>query len=130
VPAIAHGIDVVDIERFTKLVEKGGQAFLSRCFTEAEIAKATDHNTQQRLAGWFAIKESVLKAIGTGHSEGATFTDIEVSHKESGAPVIALTGRTKEFADNLGIVSWLVSISHNDKIATASVIGISSSSKN
>jgi holo-[acyl-carrier protein] synthase len=122
---IAHGIDAVDIERFSKLIEKGGQSFLQRCFSSTEIQEAADHKTNERLAGWFAVKEAVLKSIGTGQSNGATFTDIEVSHKETGAPQISISGKTKEFADSLGITVWLVSISHIEKIAIASVIGSS-----
>lgn len=120
---IAHGIDAVDIERFSKLIEKGGHGFLQRCFLSKELEEAADHKTNERLAGWFAVKEAVLKSIGTGQSSGATFTDIEVSHNETGAPRISVSGKTKEFADGLGIVTWLVSISHIEKIAIASVIG-------
>lgn len=122
---ITHGIDAVDIERFSKLIEKGGQGFLQRCFLSKELEEAADHKTNERLAGWFAVKEAVLKSIGTGQSNGATFTDIEVLHEETGAPSVVLSGRSKEFADNLGITKWFVSISHIEKIAIASVIGSS-----
>ena len=127
---VAHGIDAVDIKRFSKLIEKGERDFLKRCFSEKEIDEASDHKSHQRLAGWFAVKESVLKAIGTGQSNGATFTDIEVSHCEFGAPQVVLSGNTKKLAENLGISTWLVSISHIDKIAIASVIGTTGSGSN
>ena len=118
----AHGIDVVDVERFSKLIEKGGADFLGRCFLQREIDEAS-YKTNERLSAWFAVKEAVLKALGTGQSNGATFTDIEVVHNEIGAPSVVLSGRTKELADSIGVTKWFVSISHIDKIAIASVIG-------
>jgi len=118
----AHGIDVVDVERFAMLIEKGGNAFLERCFVRREIEEAS-YKTNERLSAWFAVKEAILKALGTGHSNGATFTDIEVVHNEIGAPSVELSGRTRELADDMGIKKWFVSISHIDKIAVASAIG-------
>jgi holo-[acyl-carrier protein] synthase len=119
---VAHGIDVVDVERFSKLIDKGGDEFLKRCFVKAEILEAS-YNTNERLSAWFAVKEAVLKAIGTGFSEGASFVDIEVIHNDAGAPSVALVGRTKEIADSMGITKWFVSLSHIGKVAVASVIG-------
>lgn len=118
----AHGIDIVDVERFAKLIEKGGDDFLNRCFLKREVEEAS-YKTSERLAAWFAVKEAVLKALGTGQTNGATFTDIEVVHNDLGAPSILLSGRTKELADAIGVKNWFVSISHIDKIAVASVIG-------
>lgn len=118
----AHGIDVVDVERFSKLVTKGGDAFLERCFVKRELEEAS-YKTNERLSAWFAVKEAVLKAIGTGHSNGTSFTDIEILHDDVGAPSVRLIGRTREIAEQMGIRNWLVSISHIDKIAVASVIG-------
>ena len=122
----AHGIDIVDVERFSKLIEKGGNDFLERCFVKREIEEAS-YKRNERLSAWFAIKEAILKALGTGHSNGAAFTDIEVLHNPMGAPFVRLTGRTQELAENLGIKTWLVSISHIDKIAIGSAIGSSCS---
>lgn len=119
---VAHGIDVVDIERFSILIERGGKAFLDRCFVAKELDEAS-YNTNERLAAWFAVKEAVLKALGTGQTNGATFTDIEVAHNDIGAPRIVLSGRSHELAMELGISNWSVSISHIEKIAMASVIG-------
>jgi holo-[acyl-carrier protein] synthase len=120
----AHGIDIVDVERFAKLIEKGGEAFLERCFVRSEIEEAS-YKTNERLAAWFAVKEAVLKALGTGHSNGAIFTDIVVVHNEIGAPFVELSGRTRELAESIGIKKWFVSISHINKIAVASAIGSS-----
>jgi holo-[acyl-carrier protein] synthase len=119
---VVHGIDVVDVERFSKLVDKGGEEFLKRCFVADEIAEAS-YNRYERLAAWFAVKEAVLKSIGTGLSDGASFVDIQVIHDEVGAPSVIINGRTKEIAENLGVKKWLISISHIEQIAFASVIG-------
>ncbi|MDA0214240.1 MAG: holo-ACP synthase [Planctomycetota bacterium] len=126
--AVAHGIDLVDIERIQRMLNEHGDRFLQRVFTstEQEYAKSGGVRCSERLAARFAAKEAVLKAIGTGLRTGMTWTDIEVRVLPSGAPMIATSGRVAEIAVSRGIATWLISISHSGGFAIASVIGISS----
>ncbi|HNB14240.1 MAG TPA: holo-ACP synthase [Candidatus Obscuribacter sp.] len=118
---VGHGIDVVDVERFSKLIEKGGAKFLERCFVEAELNEAS-HSQNERLSAWFAIKEAVLKALGTGLACGTSMSEIQVVHNELGAPSVVLFGHTEELATKIGVKKWFISLSHIEKIAVASAI--------
>ncbi len=122
---IAHGIDLVDIPSIARLLVDPTDQFLNRCFTEQErVSVGEGVERAARLSGRFAVKEAVMKALGTGFSGGVGFADIEVVTIESGAPTIALHGQAKHYADALGISQWLVSTSHEGDLAMASVIGI------
>ena len=81
------------------------------------------------LAACFAAKEAVVKALGTGFSEGISPLEIEIGNKLSGAPSIALSGAAFSNASSQGIENWLISISHTDNIAMASVIAIGSTDR-
>ena len=73
------GVDTVDMDRVKRLVKEYGQRFLDRVFTEGEIEYAlrSDVRLHERLAGRFAIKEAVMKALGTGKSGGILWKDVE-----------------------------------------------------
>ena len=77
----------------------------------------------EHLAGRFAIKEAVLKVLGTGWQNGISWTDIEVVNNAAGKPSVALTGRCEEIAKERGIVDIDISISHIETHAIASAIG-------
>lgn len=121
---IAHGIDVVRIERIERMLNAHGTRFLDRCFTERERAYAEQarRGRAERYAARFACKEAVLKALGTGWRDGISWRDISVGKEPSGQPTLALTGLCAELAGKLGIASWLVSLSHCGPLAMASVI--------
>lgn len=122
---IAHGIDLVDIARTARLLADPTDQLLTRCFTLREQESAgTGADRAARLSGRLAIKEAVMKALGTGFSGGVGFLSIEVVTSPSGAPTIALHGKAKTCAEALGIVSWLVSTSHEGDMAMASVIAL------
>jgi holo-[acyl-carrier protein] synthase len=125
---IGHGIDVVDLEHFARLVEGPESDFLSRCFTidERSWSYATLDNGHH-IAGRFAAKEAVAKALGTGFDGNVGPMEIEVFGQPSGAPTIKLHGRAAEVAAELKISRWLVSISHSQTIAMASVIALGES---
>jgi holo-[acyl-carrier protein] synthase len=125
---LGHGVDIVEVGHFQSMCDnESGGRFLERCFTPAELTLAGEGpNRAQRLAGRFAAKEAVLKALGTGFSQGISFIDIEIGALPSGAPTVAVYMRAAELASTLGIVSWLVSISHTPAFAVASVIALSS----
>lgn len=120
---IGHGIDIVEVKRIKKIIERFGNRFEMRCFTETEcIAAGTGVKRIQYLAGRFAAKEAVVKALGTGWSQGISWTDIEIERLSTGKPLVSLCGRCQEIAAELGVKAWLLSVSHTDSYAVASVI--------
>lgn len=97
---IAHGIDLVDIPSTARLLDDPTDQFLARCFTMQEQASvANGGDRAARLSGRFAVKEAVMKALGTGFGEGVGFLDIETVTQISGAPTIVLHGEAKRRAD-------------------------------
>jgi len=123
---IGHGIDIVETERIGRLLADHGEHFLDRVFTKSEQRHAELNGKRQieRLAGRFAAKEAVLKAIGTGWRGKIAWTDIEIAALPSGQPMIRLSGECARIAAELGIVRWMVSISHIQTHAVASAIGL------
>ena len=122
---IAHGIDLVDIPSTACLLDDPTDQFLVRCFTIQEQASvANGGDRAARFSGRFAVKEAVMKALGTGFGEGVSFLDIETVTQISGAPTIILHGEAKRRADAMGISHWLVSTSHEGDLAMASVIAL------
>ncbi len=121
-----HGVDITPIARIHEMLTRHGEQFLARCFTPAETAycrtagRATEH-----FAARFAAKEAVLKALGTGWSAGIAWTDVEVINLPSGQPTVQLHNKAAQFARDMGISRWAISISHTDDLAIASVIASS-----
>lgn len=124
---IGHGIDIVEIKRIKEIIDRFGNRFETRCFTEAEcMAAGAGLNRSQYLAGRFAAKEAVLKTLGKGWSQGISWTDIEIERLSTGKPFVVLHGRCQEIAAELGIASWFLSISHTALYAVGSVIAVGS----
>lgn len=123
---VGHGVDLVDIARFERTLANHPERFLERCFTAGEQRYAEgDRRRVERLAGRFAVKEAVLKALGTGWRHGIAWTDIETLPDGAGRPVVTLTGQALRFARDAGVDQWWVSISHTDQHALASAIAVS-----
>src|SRR5215831_12197576 len=119
---LGHGIDLIETMRIAQMIEKHGERFLQRVFTVPEVAHGEGKKRQaEHLAGRFAAKEAVLKALGTGWAEGIGWRDIEVVALSSGAPSLRLTGHAAKLAQDHGIKAWHISISHTDTHAIASV---------
>lgn len=122
---VGHGVDLVEVARIGAMVAELGQRFLDHCFTPTEQAyRANSRRRVEHLAARFAAKEAVLKALGTGLTGGIAWTDIEVVNAPSGAPRIALRGAAADAAATLGAKSWVVSLSHTETHALASVIAL------
>jgi holo-[acyl-carrier protein] synthase len=122
---IGHGIDLVNVEEMRRLVDDPAGHLLTRCFTEDERAAAGDGpNRLDRLAGRFAAKEAVLKALGTGFGGKIGFADVEILTLPSGVPSVVLHGGAAEAATVLGVVHWLLSTSHAGGSAIASAIAL------
>ena len=120
----AVGLDAVEIERVTEAIERHGERFLARIYTDAErrLADGSGEAAGQFYAGRFAAKEAVLKALGTGYAQGLGFREVEILRGENGAPALTLHGAARERATALGIAKILVSITHTRRDAHAVAI--------
>ena len=114
------GTDIVEIERIRLAIERWGERFLKRVYTEAELT-IYGHRTHS-LAASFASKEAVMKLLGTG-ARGVAWREIETLYHPSGKPLIKLNGRAKKVAEKLGIKEIDVSLAHSRDYATATAIG-------
>lgn len=120
---LSVGIDLVQVSRIAESLEKFGERFLNRIFTEGEIAYACAEPTQtaRRLAARFAAKEATIKALNLAE-QPISLRDIEVRRLASGACEIGLHGGLERLATSAGTTSLAVSLSHEGDYATAVVI--------
>lgn len=116
---ISVGVDIIEISRVAATVERFGDRFLKRIYTDGEIAYCRGRAPQ--LAARFAAKEAVMKALGTG-TRGVGWQEVEVTRKRTGEPGIQLHGRAAARAEKLGIDRLALSISHSREYAIASVV--------
>lgn len=117
---IGIGTDIVSIQRIEEAVERFGERFINRVFTgeEANVCKGKKEKGPY-LAGRFAAKEAVLKAFGTGVSNGIGFKNIGILREPGKRPTVSLHGELKKMAESLGVKDIHISISHDGGIATA-----------
>ena len=116
------GLDATDIPRVAEVFERYGDRFLRRVFTDGEIAYCTRRrNPVPHLAGRFAAKEAAMKALGTGHSRGVLWKDIEVV-RAGGPPRLQLHGGAERRAASMSVRRSLVTITHSDSLALAQVM--------
>lgn len=122
---ISQGLDLIECERIESVWRGHPDRFLGRILTPNERAYCEKHkNPVQRIAGRFAAKESILKALGTGWRGQIAWTDIEITNDSAGQPHAALSGHCRQIAAALGITKILLSITHTEKYAAASAIGV------
>ena len=122
---LGHGVDVIECPRILQLLENHGDRFLQRVFTARELDYCHKHKeSTQHLAGRFAAKEAVLKALGTGMRGRMKWTDVQIANDDLGKPEIALSGESASVADRMGVSQVLVSISHTREHAVASAIAL------
>ena len=120
---IGIGTDIIECLRIAQMIERHGELFIRRVYTEHEIEYcSTKKASTQHYAGRWAAKEAVLKALGTGWRRGISWRDIEVRNKPGGAPTIALCGGAREVFEESGIRTMHISISHCRSHATAHAI--------
>jgi len=123
------GLDLVEIERVADLMARHGEAFSKRILhPEENASRLARRDGPTHLAGLFAAKEAVMKALGTGMA-GAGFREIAVLHHATGQPRIRLDGGAAARAATLGIEAWHVSITHSRTTAAAVAIAIGPVSK-
>jgi holo-[acyl-carrier protein] synthase len=122
---IGHGIDVVPVRFIQEELASPQKQWAQRFCSPLERAQADPSPLDARYyAGRFAAKEAVVKALGTGFSGDVTWRGIEILRRETGAPYVRLSGDVLEFADELGVTGWFVSISHCGELTTASAIAV------
>jgi holo-[acyl-carrier protein] synthase len=116
------GLDATDIPRLADVLSRYGDRFLRRVFTDGEIAYCTQRrNPAPHLAGRFAAKEAAMKALGTGHSRGVLWRDIEVV-RLSGPPRLQFHGGAAARAARMNVRGSLLTITHSDTLALAQVM--------
>jgi holo-[acyl-carrier protein] synthase len=117
------GTDIIETLRIAKMIERHGELFIGRVYTEHEITYcSTKKAATQHYAGRWAAKEAVLKALGTGWRRGISWRDVEVRHRAGGGPVVVLRGGAREVFERAGIVHMHVTISHCRSHAIAHAI--------
>jgi len=117
------GTDLADVPRIQKSIERYGDRFLQRVYTETEIAYASRKaNVAERFAARFAAKEAGMKALGTGLRNGITWKDFEVANEPSGRPSLSLHGAALQIAARMGVRRISLSLTHTSEFAMAVVI--------
>lgn len=121
---VGVGLDLVEVARVKALLERQHDAFLDRILHGNETrARERAHKPEgpAHVAGLFAAKEAVMKALGTGMA-GAAFRDIEVRHDDGGRPGVAVHGDALRKSEAAGVGSWHLSITHSRTTAAAVAI--------
>ena len=123
---VGHGIDIVELASMRRLLGHAEEDFLSECFTRAEQLHVPVDGPHRlaHIAGQFAAKEAVMKALGTGFGDGVAFADVEIGRNAAGRPMVRLSGGAARVAESLHVKSWLLSISHGEAFAIASAIAV------
>lgn len=118
------GVDSIRIERIQSSIEQYGETFLSRVFTGEERAYCREKpDPSQHFAARFAGKEAVMKVVGIGWEKGVSWRDIEIHRPEGNRPIVRLTGRLGQVADDKKINHIHISLTHDSERATAFAIG-------
>ena len=120
---VGTGIDIAEVPRIRQSIERFGERFLQRIYTEGERRYCDSKaNRMERYAARFAAKEAAMKALGTGWNHGVRWRDCEIVRMPGGRPTIAFHGKASEFAARLGVRNTALSISHTEEQAIAQVI--------
>jgi len=114
------GTDLIKIERLAKSLDRHGERFAKRILTEQEFNSFQLSSRKANfLSKRFAVKEAVSKALGTGIALGVSWQDIELSHLESGQPIVNLYAGAKRQADKLNVVNVHISLSDEAGLVSA-----------
>lgn len=120
---VGVGIDQIELSRIRDSLERFGDRFLKRCYTEEELRYCLDkRDPVPSLAARYAAKEAGAKALGTGIAHGVSWTEIEVRRERWQAPTLHLHGRAREHAERLGASRAHLSLTHSRDLASAYVI--------
>lgn len=116
------GIDLVEIARIGKAIQRRGPVFLERLFTPLELERGKNHRGKRQLEFWagrFAGKEAVAKALAVGFGSKLSWQDIEILANSQGAPQVKLSGSAQKLAEDSGIDQILISLTHTQDHAMA-----------
>lgn len=120
---IGIGVDLVEVARIQRSLERFGERFLHRVFTQGEIDYCQSTKFPERhFAARFAAKEAASKAFGTGIGKAMGWKDVDVKKKASGEPYLVLGGGAGEMAKQRGVSQALITLSHTDHHAMACVV--------
>ena len=115
------GVDIIEIQRFESLNPAIRERFLQRVFTPSELNEA--RGLWSSLAGRFAAKEAVAKALGCGIGPIA-WKEIEIRLGQQGEPILELHGAARQLAEELALQTWSISISHTRQQAVAMAVAV------
>lgn len=125
--ALSVGVDLIELERIRRALDRHGDRFLSRIYTSEEMEHYRDRLPE--LAVRFAAKEAVSKALGVGlnhmSAHGIGWRDVEVLSDPLGKPFVHLSGRAGVLAEEQGLHTWAISLSHSRDAAIAFVVATS-----
>jgi holo-[acyl-carrier protein] synthase len=117
------GVDLVECERIQHSLDRFGEKFLRRVFTDGEIEYSMSMKFPARhLAARFAAKEAVSKAFGTGIGKAMGWRNIDIRKKPSGEPYLVFSGPAQELATQRGVTSAFVTLSHTEHYAVACIV--------
>jgi holo-[acyl-carrier protein] synthase len=120
---IGTGVDLIEVERIAQSIQRYGDRFLRRIYTDAEIAYCSSkRSSAESFAARFAAKEAAAKALGTGISRGVTWSEFQVERHPGGQPILELRGRAAELAKQLGVKNVSLSLTHTASLAMATVM--------
>jgi holo-[acyl-carrier protein] synthase len=121
---LTTGVDLIEIARVERVLERYGERFLERVFTPAEVIYCRARPAE--LAARFAAKEAVAKALGVGvrmmARRGIRWQEAEIVGDHRGKPLVRLHGSAAQRAKDLGLTQWAVSLSHTEEHAVAFVV--------
>ena len=121
---LSVGVDIIELDRIRRVLERHGERFLTRVYTAEEIARYGDRLPE--LAARFAAKEAVSKALGVGLNHmsmhGIGWREVEVLPDPLGKPLLRLSGRAQQLAEEQGLSEWAISLSHGRDYAVAFVV--------
>lgn len=122
---IGIGTDIVECLRIGRMIERHGELFLTRVYTEREIryCQARKH-AMEHFAGRWAAKEAIFKCLGSGGRRGLSWTDMEIRNDPDGKPEVHMCGATKDYAQTLRVSDVLLTLSHCRAYATATAIAV------
>jgi len=116
---IGIGIDLVRIQRMADIINRSGEVFIKKLFTDREIELSSQENRIVYFAMRFAAKEAILKALSIGWTDGVKGTDIEIKRGKLGEPLVTLSGKVGEVAARKGVKRVFLSMSYDSEYAIA-----------
>lgn len=118
---IGIGVDIIEIDRIRKSIERFGDHFLNKIYTQNELDYClAKHNKYQHLAARFAAKEAIYKAIASGWEKEATWKNIEITNEQNGLPIVKFLGKLNDFI--LDGKEIKISLSHSENYVVAVAI--------